>query len=329
MSHGRVTTTIQAAIDAAANAAKADELDANGTTLTVDTIADGEYLKRVGTTVVGATPSGTGDVSAAATIRDNRVVRGDGGVKGVQESGVTIDDSANVSGVAALSVTTIEVGHASDTTLSRKSAGILQVESNAIYSENGIDVTVDDGGTGASDAATARTNLGAEAVTSIARASGATSAINSTSVVNQASATNTVAAGDTFTFYMSGYILNNSGGARTYTVRITIGATTFDLVFDGTVAASSSNLSWLNVVADVGVISSSSIGCTIQLRRGAPAAAGTAQSNVLAQDRNIVRTSTNNEIGSKTIAIGIISDSATATQTFTRTRAEILKGAAI
>lgn len=62
---------------------------------------------------------------------------------------------------------------------------------------------------------------------------------------------------------------------------------------------------------------------------GAPAAAGTAQSNVLAQDRNIVRTSTNNETGSKTIAIGILSDANTATQTFTCTRAEILKGAAI
>ncbi len=55
----------------------------------------------------------------------------------------------------------------------------------------------------------------------------------------------------------------------------------------------------------------------------------TAQNNVLANDRNIVRTSANNETGSKTIAIGILSNDATATQTFTRTRAEIYKGAAI
>ena len=45
---------------------------------------------------------GAGDVSAASIIPDNRVVRGNGGSKGVQQSGVTIDDSNNVTGVARL-----------------------------------------------------------------------------------------------------------------------------------------------------------------------------------------------------------------------------------
>lgn len=36
---------------------------------------------------------GSGDVSAAANIADNAIVRGDGGAKGVQQSGITIDDS--------------------------------------------------------------------------------------------------------------------------------------------------------------------------------------------------------------------------------------------
>ena len=277
-----------------------------------------------------ATAAGGGDVSAAANITDNRVTRGDGGAKGIQESGVTIDDSANMTGVAALGATTIELGHASDTTIARSGAGDIAIEGNAVYRAGGTDVPVADGGTGASTAAGARTNLGAEPITCIARAAAAAAvAINSTSVVNMASCTNTVAAGDTFSFYMSGYVLNNSGAIRTYTVRVTIGATTFDLAVSPTYAASAANVGWLNSVIDVAIISTSSIACTIQVRAGASAAVATIQNNVLAQDRNIVHTSTNNETGSKTIAIGILSNNNTATQTFTKTRVEIYKGGSI
>jgi hypothetical protein len=63
----------------------------------------------------------------------------------------------------AFSVASLEVGHASDTTLSRASAGNLQVEGNLLYRAGGTDVAVADGGTGASTAAAARTNLGAAA----------------------------------------------------------------------------------------------------------------------------------------------------------------------
>lgn len=77
----------------------------------------------------GADGAGTGDVTAASTFgTDNRVIRSDGTSKGVQASGVTLDDSVNMSGIAALSTTTIELGHASDTTLSRVSAGVVAVE---------------------------------------------------------------------------------------------------------------------------------------------------------------------------------------------------------
>jgi len=44
-------------------------------------------------------------VTAASTIADNRLVRGDGGSRGVQQSGITVDDSDNVTGVVGLTVT--------------------------------------------------------------------------------------------------------------------------------------------------------------------------------------------------------------------------------
>lgn len=60
----------------------------------------------------------------------------------------------------ALGVGSLELGHASDTTLSRASAGNLNVEGNLVYRAGGTDVPVADGGTGASTAAAAVTNLG-------------------------------------------------------------------------------------------------------------------------------------------------------------------------
>lgn len=66
---------------------------------------------------------GTGDVTAAAVFGvDNRLVRSDGTGKGVQASGISIDDSNNVSGVAALSATdtaTIEKNDAANNAVTR------------------------------------------------------------------------------------------------------------------------------------------------------------------------------------------------------------------
>lgn len=47
-------------------------------------------------------PGSGGDVTSSSNITDNAVVRGDGGAKGIQDSGVLIDDSDNVTGVTQL-----------------------------------------------------------------------------------------------------------------------------------------------------------------------------------------------------------------------------------
>ena len=61
---------------------------------------------------------------------------------------------------------TIELGHATDTTLSRVSSGDVNIEGNIIYRAGGTDVAIADGGTGASTAAAAFANLKQAATTS-------------------------------------------------------------------------------------------------------------------------------------------------------------------
>ena len=59
-------------------------------------------------TTISATGSGSGDVSAATNFgTDNLLIRSDGTTKGVQASGITVDDSNNVTGVGDLTVTTL------------------------------------------------------------------------------------------------------------------------------------------------------------------------------------------------------------------------------
>ena len=55
-------------------------------------------------------PTAGNIVSADASIGDNKVVRGDGGAKKVQDSGVTIDDSDNITIPGTLKIQTIKSG---------------------------------------------------------------------------------------------------------------------------------------------------------------------------------------------------------------------------
>lgn len=124
-------------------------------------------------TVRAVTPAGLkahvdarNGTTASSAITDNRVARGDGGARGLQESPVGIDDSGNVSGVVALSTTTIELGHATDTTLARVSAGVVSVEGETVHT-NSISRTVTASGIElghATDTTITRTSAGAIAV---------------------------------------------------------------------------------------------------------------------------------------------------------------------
>lgn len=87
------------------------------------------------------------DVGGDATVDATLTVTGASTFTGNLTAGVVLPSS-------------IELGHASDTTITRPSAGDIAVEGNIVYRAGGTDVAVADGGTGASTAAAARTSLG-------------------------------------------------------------------------------------------------------------------------------------------------------------------------
>jgi hypothetical protein len=96
---------------------------------------------------------------AALTPTDGNIIVGDGATW-VAESGATARTSLGLGTGDSPQFTALNIGAATDTTLARASAGNLSVEGNLIYRAGGTDVPVTDGGTGASTAAAAATNLG-------------------------------------------------------------------------------------------------------------------------------------------------------------------------
>lgn len=102
-----VTSSIQTQLDAK----QADVITTQGDIIIGNVSGDavrlgigavGTVVTSNGTTASWQAPAGTGDVSAAANIADNALVRGDGGAKGIQQSGITVDDSDNITGVESI-----------------------------------------------------------------------------------------------------------------------------------------------------------------------------------------------------------------------------------
>ncbi len=86
---------------------------------------------------------------------------------GLPVAGITSSTST------ALGVGSLELGHATDTTLARSSAGNMTIEGNLVYRAGGTDVPITDGGTGSSTAADARTALAVVGLTDLAASTGA------------------------------------------------------------------------------------------------------------------------------------------------------------
>lgn len=113
---------------------------------------------------------------ASLTPTDGNIIVGDGSTW-VAESGATARTSLGLGTGDSPQFTGLEIGNASDTTLTRLSAGNLQVEGNLLYRVGGTDVSVADGGTGSSNANDARTALGVAIGTNVQAYSALLSAI--------------------------------------------------------------------------------------------------------------------------------------------------------
>ena len=78
----------------------------NGDFILIEDSADSNNKKYV---LASNFLAGSGDVSASAVLADNSLIRGDGGSKGVQDSGILIDDSDNITGVTSIEIASVDL----------------------------------------------------------------------------------------------------------------------------------------------------------------------------------------------------------------------------
>jgi hypothetical protein len=86
---------------------------------------------------------------AGLAVTDGGMIVGDGS-NFVLETGGTLRTSMGVGTGDSPHFTAVNIGHASDSTLARSSAGVLSIEGNILYHATGTDIPITDGGTGVS-----------------------------------------------------------------------------------------------------------------------------------------------------------------------------------
>ena len=119
-----------------------------GTDLTVANGGTGASTFTNGGVLLG---SGTGAITAMAVLADGELIVGDGTTDPVAESGATLRTSVGVGTGDSPQFTGVELGNATDTTITRATCGgDLNIEGNIVYRAGGTDVPVADGGTGVS-----------------------------------------------------------------------------------------------------------------------------------------------------------------------------------
>ena len=90
---------------------------------------------------------GSGDVTAAANMDDNTLIKGDGGAKGVQDSGVTLDDDNDMTGIRQLSASSNVSNGIADFTYDGSATATVAVEADgSTLSVGGSGVKVADAG---------------------------------------------------------------------------------------------------------------------------------------------------------------------------------------
>jgi hypothetical protein len=153
---GTTTLTLPAATDTLVGKATTDTFtnktfDANGTgnsISNIDLTADITGTSPVANGGTGATTltdggillgSGTGAVTALAALADGEMIVGDGTTDPAIESGATLRTSIGVGTGDSPQFTAIELGHATDTSITRVSAGKIAVEGVNVVTTSSTD----------------------------------------------------------------------------------------------------------------------------------------------------------------------------------------------